>query len=107
EQDAEGYFLLEEPADLGQVAAYPDRDFRLTGPLDLTGIEQTQIGFSGTFDGGGHTITGYTSTDGGLFAVNNGTITRVGLAGATVESTAANVGLLVDTSHGEVSQVWT
>lgn len=107
-QDTDGAFLVADPGDLAELEAYPDRAYRLAGPLDLTGTGQGQIltPFTGTFDGAGHTISGYRSTTGGLFDVNNGTITGLGLTG-TVTSTEGNVGLLVDTNNGEVHQVWT
>ncbi len=108
DRDDDGAYLLVEPADLAQVAAFPTADFRLAASLDLSGTEQAPIEtFSGTLDGAGHTIRGYSSQTGGLVTVNNGTIARLGLADASVTTTGSNVGLLVDTNNGEVSEVWT
>src|SRR5699024_10737312 len=95
-----------------QTCALPisSEDFRLTESLDLTGVDQEQLapeGFTGTFDGAGHTITGYTSDVGGLFAENSGTLRNLGLADATVTNQAANTGLFVDTNRGTVEEVWT
>lgn len=110
ERDDDGYLLISQPADLSEITAQPAEDFRLAESLDLTDVDQEQLapeGFTGTFDGAGHTITGYSSTVGGLFANNSGTIRNLGLAEATVTTDAENTGLLVDTNHGEISQVWT
>src|SRR5690606_30640355 len=52
--------------------------------------------FSGTFDGDGHTITGYRSETGGLFAEVTGTARKLALVDAEVVSTASEAGLLVD-----------
>lgn len=110
ERDKDGYLLITEPADLAQITAQPSENFRLAESLDLSESTQEQLapdGFFGTFDGAGHTITGYTSTTGGLFAQNSGTIKNLGLADATVTTDAENVGLLVDVNNGEITQVWT
>lgn len=110
ERDEDGYLLISEPADLDEVTAQPAENFRLAEPLDLTDVDQAQLapeGFTGTFDGAGHTITGYSSDVGGLFANNTGTVRNLGLVDATVTNQAENTGLLVDENHGEVAQVWT
>lgn len=110
ERDEDGYLLISAPADLAEVTAQPSEDFRLSESLDLTGIEQPQLapnGFTGTFDGAGHTITGYSSTTGGLFTNNYGTIQNLGLVNATVTTNNENVGLLADLNNGDISQVWT
>ncbi len=55
-------------------------DYKLTADIDLTGLAQKPIsGFTGTFDGDGHTISGInitgTANDVGLFGVVGGTAT--------------------------------
>ena len=74
-------------------------DFTLNADIDLTGIDWEPIGksdnnnlYSGTFDGGGHTIRGLrvnTSEEyAGLFGIlNNATIKNLTLSGATVTTT--------------------
>ena len=57
-------------------------------------------GFTGVFEGLGHTITGLTINDTtdsqvGLFGINSGTIRDIGLIGDTVTGTGDNVGGLV------------
>ncbi|WP_154402119.1 metallophosphoesterase [Ornithinimicrobium cavernae] len=105
---ADGAYLIEEAADLGEVSAYPDQHFRLAADLDLTGLDVriAPEGFTGTFDGAGHRLSGFSSGTGGLFPLNSGTITGLSLDG-TVTSTASNTGLLVDVNRGEVSEVST
>lgn len=110
ERDEDGYLLISESGHLAEITAQPSEDFRLTESLDLTGVDQEQLapeGFTGTFDGAGHTITGYTSDVGGLFAENSGTLRNLGLADATVTNQAENTGLFVDTNRGTVEEVWT
>ena len=110
ERDDDGYLLITQASELAEVTAQPQEDFRLAASLDLTGTAQAQLapdGFYGTFDGAGHSITGYNSTQGGLFKQNNGTIRNLGLAEASVTTTNENVGLLVDVNQGEVTEVWT
>ena len=110
ERDEDGYLLITQASELAEVTAQPDENFRLANSLDLTGVEQQQLapeGFQGTFDGAGYSITGYASTEGGLFKENYGTIRNLGLADATVTTSKNNVGLLVDVNHGEITEVWT
>ena len=40
----------------------PDGDFVLTADIDMTGVDWQPIAFSGTLDGGGHTIYNLTVT---------------------------------------------
>lgn len=110
ERDEDGYLLITQASELAEVTAQPDENFRLANSLDLTGVEQQQLapeGFQGTFDGAGYSITGYASTEGGLFKENYGTIRNLGLADANVTTSKNNVGLLVDVNHGEITEVWT
>ncbi|MPV36312.1 metallophosphoesterase [Georgenia subflava] len=108
EQDTDGAYLIDEVADLAEVTAHPDQQFRLAADLDLTGqdVRIAPEGFTGVLDGAGHVVTGYTSDDGGLFPLNEGTITALSLD-AVVTTTADNTGLLVDVNRGEISQVST
>ena len=70
--------------------------------------------FSGTFDGLGNTISGFTvNTDGpygGLFARSSGSISNLNLAGMTIYGTTSNAGFsyvggLVGMNHGMISNV--
>ncbi|WP_144276683.1 metallophosphoesterase [Parenemella sanctibonifatiensis] len=108
-RDTDGAYLIGSPADLAVINEFPNEDYRLSADLDLSG-ESVRIapaaGFSGDFDGAGHQITGYSSTAGGLFSLNTGTVHDVALVDASVTNTKANVGLLVDTNRGTVERSW-
>jgi hypothetical protein len=58
-------------------------------------------GFTGTFDGNGHTISGLTSTIGGLFLeIRGGAIVQnLGVINANISSSSNNAGILVDWAH--------
>ncbi|MDH6304385.1 hypothetical protein M2459_001118 [Parabacteroides sp. PF5-5] len=69
-------------------------DFTLSSDIDLTGInfKPLNIAYTGTFDGGGHTITGLTIRGdyqfAALFKINNsGTIKNLTLQDANIHST--------------------
>jgi len=77
--------------------------FQQTTDLNLTGVNWTPIGsnssaFNGTYDGGGHTITGLTVSGAGgvgLIGTSNGaTIRHLVLSGATVTTSAGTAGVL-------------
>lgn len=111
-QDDDGFYLIESGAELAEITAFPAENYRLAGNIDLAGESIPRIapdGFFGVFDGAGHTISGYVSDAGGLFANNSGTITRLGLVDASVASAGKNIGLLVDNNAEDaiVSEVWT
>lgn len=73
-----------------------DTELNLADNIDLTGIDWTPIGtsignsYTGTFDGGGHTITGLTVTGSdrytGLFGFIKGTVKNVVLEGVRITS---------------------
>ncbi|PSL01635.1 hypothetical protein CLV30_113123 [Haloactinopolyspora alba] len=111
-QDGDGAYLVSSVADLDQVTQFPDQRFRLAADLDLSehaGLTVARTGFSGELDGAGHRITGLTSSTGGLFPLvtEDGNIHDVAVDGALVETTASNVGILVNTSRGTVERVTT
>ena len=92
------------------MAAYPGQDYRLVADIDLTGADvRITSTFSGTFDGGGHALTGYASLEGGLFAEVTGTVQKLALVDAVVTASSAEVGLLVDTltESGVIAEVRT
>ena len=88
----------------------------LTADIDLTGIEWTPIGtgsynrYTGTFEGGGHTITGLTVTGSdtyaGLFGYldSGGKVMNVKLEGVQIESdnVYCNAGGVAGWSYGTV-----
>ncbi|SDU52306.1 metallophosphoesterase [Jiangella alkaliphila] len=111
-QDDDGAYLVSSVADLGQLTAFPAQRFRLAADLDLSGrpgLTVARTGFTGELDGAGHRLTGFTSPSGGLFPLvaAGGRVHSVSVDGAAVETAAANVGILVNTSHGVVERVTT
>lgn len=107
--DDRGFYIVDSVDDLAQVGEYPAYDYVLAADLDLSGAPFTSLEgpFVGEFDGAGHTVTGYTSSSGGLFAAVRGSVHDVTLADATVDTTASNVGLLVDRNDGVIERVAT
>lgn len=104
-------YLLDSPDDLGKVAHEPSAHFRLTADLDLSTQDAARIGgsepFTGELDGAGHTVTGLTSTRGGLVGVNAGTIHDLAVVDADVSTATARAGILADTNNGTVERVYT
>ncbi|TDE12211.1 CehA/McbA family metallohydrolase [Jiangella asiatica] len=111
-RDTDGAYLVSADADLAQVTRFADQHYRLAADLDLSdlpGLTVARTGFSGELDGAGHRITGFTSAAGGLFPLvtADGHLHDVAVDRAHVETPAANVGILIDTSHGIVERVTT
>ncbi|GAA2907257.1 hypothetical protein JOD62_001200 [Microbacterium keratanolyticum] len=106
----QGEFLIDEVADFSEMAAYPTQNYRVVADIDLSGSDvRIAATFAGTFDGGGHTLSGYTSPAGGLFAEVTGTVQEVALEDAAVTASSSEVGLLIDrlTESGVVAEVRT
>lgn len=106
----DGEFLVDDAADFAEIGAYPAESYRLVSDVDLSDSDaRISTAFSGTFDGDGHSITGYRSETGGLFAEVTGTVRAIALVDAEVVTTASEVGLLVDrlAVSGEVTEVGT
>ncbi|MER7212398.1 metallophosphoesterase [Streptosporangium sp. NPDC000239] len=106
-RDTDGFYLVRQAADLGQIAAHPAERFRLAADLDLTGVAPITPAFTGELDGAGHTLSGYTSSVGGLFTSVTGKVHDLTLAGASVNATTGNVGPLADRLDGTVERVAT
>ncbi|MCL2225058.1 MAG: metallophosphoesterase [Defluviitaleaceae bacterium] len=111
-QNVNGYFEISQPAHLNQVSQFPDEDFILVNDLDLTGFAlSAPINFRGSFDGDGHLLNNFVSTEiGALFDTNSGTIRDLGVPNAVIATTALNsvgVGGLVNTNTGTISRVFT
>ncbi len=107
ERDRDGAYLLTTAADLLELAAYPGERFRLAADLDLTGVGPVTPAFTGELDGAGHTLRGYSSTEGGLFTSVSGSVHDLLLADASVETSKQNVGLLADRNDGTLERVAT
>lgn len=127
-------FVIHSWDQMELIAEAPEAHYLLGTDLELHGIPRPQIGaewvvqedssgttrgpgaFTGVFDGGGHTISGFRA-DGdigggryalgaGVFDTNAGTIRRLGVAEAQVHSGPRIGGLLVDTNAGTIAQCW-
>ncbi|WP_235736980.1 metallophosphoesterase [Nocardioides alcanivorans] len=113
EQAPDGFYLITTPGELAQVSSFPEEDFRLAADLDLAGVDLPQLGsrrpFNGTFDGAGHQISHWSSTDGGLFALigADGTVRDLALVDVRIDKATPRAGALVDTLRGTVERVWT
>lgn len=102
--------------DLQAVQNNLSANYVLGANIDAAGFSFTPIGsaanpFTGIFDGQGHTISNLTihnvsNTDAGLFGDigTTGTVSNVGLINESVTSSYSNVGGLVGTNFGTVSQ---
>lgn len=114
-QDAEegGTVTVSDIEELGNVGENLDGEYVLTEDIDASGVRFGPIGgrgspFTGTFDGGGHNITGLTMDRGGntgLFAAlgEDGVVRDVGLENADIEGNG-NVGGIAGFSRGEVAR---
>jgi hypothetical protein len=87
-----------------------DKHFKQTADIDLTGCTWTPIDrFSGSYDGGGHTISGLTFNDGnedevGMFSeVDGGSVTRVVLVDVDVNGDDFVGGLVGYLNGGSVT----
>ena len=85
-----------------------DINITLTNNIDLTGIDWTPIGidynhqYTGTFDGGGHTITGLTVTTSDQYA---GLFGYIGSGGTVKNVVLEDVQITSDNSSGSVGGV--
>ena len=111
--NADGLMNIAELVNGGKT----DINITLTADIDLTGKDWTPIGtdydnsYKGTFDGGGHTITGLTFTTNdeyaGLFGYLNraGTVKNVVMEGVQITSNqiyGGSIGGVVGSSYGTI-----
>lgn len=114
-----GFGTAEQPyeiytwEDFVNLTYEPSAHFRLMNDLELDGSARTQlasggVNFTGVFDGGGHTITGFQADPGkgsGLFAANDGVIRNLSVAGA-VKSNVSTAGILCDLNRGTIENCY-
>ena len=120
--DGQGYYTVTSAEGLKNIAELVNEEWKLdiniilTNNIDLTGIDWTPIGidynhqYTGTFNGGGHTITGLTVTGSneyaGLFGRigSGGKVMNVKLEGVQIESDneMSAVGGVVGYSYGNI-----
>ena len=120
--DGQGNYTVTSAEGLKNIAELVNEEWKLdiniilTNNIDLTGIDWTPIGtsfsnsYTGTFDGGGHTITGLTVTGSdqyaGLFGRigSGGKVMNVKLEGVQIESDneTSAVGGVAGWSYGNI-----
>ena len=120
--DGQGNYTVTTAEGLNNIAELVNEEWKsdinitLTDDIDLTGIDWTPIGidynhqYTGTFNGGGHTITGLTVTGSneyaGLFGRigSGGKVMNVKLEGVQIESDneMSAVGGVVGYSYGNI-----
>ena len=120
--DGQGNYTVTTAEGLKNIAELVNEEWKsdinitLTDDIDLTGIDWTPIGidynhqYTGTFDGGGHTITGLAVTGSdqyaGLFGRigSGGTVKNVTLKDVKIESnhSSGNVGGVAGWSYGNI-----
>ena len=120
--DGQGNYTVTSAEGLKNIAKLVNEEWKsdinitLTADINLSGIDWTPIGidynhrYTGTFDGGGHTITGLTVTTSdqyaGLFGYigSGGTVKNVVLEGVQIESDndMSAVGGVAGQSYGNI-----
>ena len=120
--DGQGNYTVTTAEGLKNIAELVNEEWKsdinitLTDDIDLTGIDWTPIGidynhqYTGTFDGGGHTITGLAVTGSdqyaGLFGCigSGGTVKNVTLKDVKIESnhSSGNAGGVAGWSYGNI-----
>ncbi|RED63039.1 S-layer homology domain-containing protein [Cohnella lupini] len=110
-------YLIQSAADFGKIVYDPKGHYRLAKDLDLgnAGV-RVEVPFGGEFDGAGHALTGFSSTEGGLFAIlaAGSSVHDLAIVDANVKKSTSTVGILVDSLGtsinalgGTVERVWT
>ena len=118
--DGQGNYTVTSAEGLKNIAKLVNEEWKLginitlTADIDLKGIDWTPIGkddnkaYTGTFDGGNHTITGLTVTTSdqyaGLFGYLSGTVKDVTLKDVKIESNneISDVGGVAGQSYGNI-----
>ncbi len=81
------------------IENYPSGNFELSSDIDITGREFVTIKkFSGSFDGRGHTLSGFTSENQTVIQKNTGSLLNFVIADSNVNS-------FVETNHGTIKNV--
>ncbi|WP_168211848.1 alkaline phosphatase [Ruania zhangjianzhongii] len=107
-------YQLHSWEDIELLSQAPHAHFRLMADLELDGTPRAQIAsdaigkFTGTFDGNGHSISGFVAEDGaGLFAENAGTIRNLVVTGAQIVDGSRRSGIIADLNSGTIENSWT
>ena len=77
---------------------------KMVADIDMTGAETSSIStFNGSFDGGNHTLSGLTSSSGGIVITNSGTIRNLTVTDYTVSGSGGGTtyaGVIADSNAG-------
>ena len=117
-----GYYVLENDIDLTDYLAYGGEGYNDNRGWNQIGIyhdleaDPTRDSFTGTFDGNGHTISGYFENraddlahNEGLFGyiTNQGLVKNVGFVGTSKKTTGRNfIGGFVGFNEGTIRNCW-
>ncbi|WP_298799859.1 YDG domain-containing protein [uncultured Rhizobium sp.] len=120
--DSNGVTTITNLHQLALIGANQSGNYKLAVNLDASatkGLNASDIwstagwvglaNFAGTLDGNGHTISGLTSTTGGLFAstTSAATIHDLSVTSASISGTGAYTGILVNDNAGRITNVST
>lgn len=107
---SESPYIIDNVDKFNKIA---DAYYTITQDMNFTGVTFTPIStFSGTLDGNGKTISNLTFSvgddNGGIFAVNNGTIKNLNITDATVTKNGSldnngGTGILVGVNNNKIS----
>lgn len=110
---SESPYIIDNVDKFNKIADATDAYYTITQDMDFTGVTFTPIStFSGTLDGNGKTISNLTFSvgdgNGGIFAVNNGTIKNLNITDATVTKNGSldnngGTGILVGVNNNKIS----
>ena len=106
-------YIIDNVDKFNEIADATDAYYTITQDMNFTGVTFTPIStFSGTLDGNGKTISNLTFSvgdgNGGIFAVNNGTIKNLNITDATVTKNGSldnngGTGILVGVNNNKIS----
>ena len=101
-----GNYVLENDIDLTEALAEGGDLYNSQGwiALGYSSVEENCVEFTGTFDGGGHIITGLSSTGTGtgLFWKNNGIIKNLSISSGVIIGDGQNTGAIADYNNGVI-----
>lgn len=108
-------YLITIAADIVQLAAFSDdwgasfvqtADIVLTETDEFSPIGNNTVEFSGTYDGGGHTVEVNSTLPGGFFGRTGSTseIMKLGVIVSQISSGGSDVGTLIDSNKGKISE---
>ncbi|GAB2480055.1 hypothetical protein GCM10027063_22610 [Promicromonospora xylanilytica] len=94
--DERGFHVIDSPDDLAELREFGAYDYVLGADLDLSEVayETPTVPLLGELDGAGHTITGLTSSTGGLLGTVGGYVHDLAVVDASVTKDGQGAGIL-------------